>query len=153
MSYKIVEAGAGGEIKGDTVLATRTIRQSGGLQVDDTDVINELLDDAADQLATTIVQSASSLPTAVAKDKMVSFNIACSMTDPRQQPILISGRQRFRRRQIDCDESAGGGAAAGRDGGIGRHGDRFRTRRVSGVSRASTNCVCRAKVLMPGNAP
>ena len=90
VSYKIVEAGAGGEIKGDTVLATRTIRQSGDLQVDDTDVINELLDDAAGQLADTIVQSASSLPAAVAKDKMVGFNIACSMTDPRQQPILVS---------------------------------------------------------------
>jgi hypothetical protein len=89
VSYKIVEAGAGGEIKGDTVLATRTVRQSGGLQVDDTDVINELLDDASEQLASTIVQSAGSLPTAVAKDKMVNFNIACSMTDPRQQPILI----------------------------------------------------------------
>jgi hypothetical protein len=89
VGYKIVEAGAGGEIKGDTVLASKTIRQSGNLQVDNSDVINELLDDAAGQLATTIVQSAGSLPTAVAKDKMVSFSIACSMTDPRQQPILI----------------------------------------------------------------
>jgi hypothetical protein len=90
VGYKIVEAGAGGEIKGDTVLASKTIRQSGNLQVDNSDVINELLDDAAGQLANTIVQSAGSLPTAVAKDRMVSFNIACSMTDPRQQPILIS---------------------------------------------------------------
>jgi hypothetical protein len=90
VGYKIVEAGAGGEIKGDTVLASKTIRQSGNLQVDNNDVINELLDDAAGQLAATIVQSASSLPTTVAKDKMVSFNIACSMTDPRQQPILVS---------------------------------------------------------------
>ena len=90
VGYKIVEAGAGGEIKGDTVLASKTIRQSGSLQVDNSDVINELLDDAAGQLAATIVQSAGSLPTTVAKDKMVSFNIACSMTDPRQQPILIS---------------------------------------------------------------
>jgi hypothetical protein len=90
VGYKIVEAGAGGEIKGDTVLASKTIRQSGNLQVDNSDVINELLDDAAGQLANMIVQSAGSLPTAVAKDKMVSFNIACSMTDPRQQPILVS---------------------------------------------------------------
>ena len=90
VSYKIAEAGAGGEIKGGTVEATKTIRQSGNLQVDDSDVINELLADAAGQLADTIVQNANSLPAAVAKDKMVSFNIACTMTDPRQQPILIS---------------------------------------------------------------
>jgi hypothetical protein len=90
VSYKIAEAGTGGEIKGGMVMATKTIRQSGGLQVDDTDVINELLDDAAGQLADTITQNANSLPTTVAKDKMVNFNIACSMTDPRQQPILIS---------------------------------------------------------------
>jgi hypothetical protein len=90
VSYKIAEAGAGGEIKGGMVTATKTIRQSGGLQVDDTDVINGLLDDAASQLADTIAQNAASLPTTVAKDKMVNFNIACSMTDPRHQPILIS---------------------------------------------------------------
>jgi hypothetical protein len=90
VGYKIVETGAGGEIKGDTVLASKTIRQTGSLQVDDSDVINELLDDAAGQLAETIVQSASLLPTTVAKDKVVSFTVACTMTDPRQQPILIS---------------------------------------------------------------
>jgi hypothetical protein len=90
VGYKIAEAGAGGEIKGGTVLATKTIRQSENLQVDNSDVINELLDDAAGQLAATIVQSANSLPTTVAKDKMVGFKVACSMTDPRQQPILVS---------------------------------------------------------------
>jgi hypothetical protein len=90
VGYKIVEAGAGGEIKGATVVASKTVRQSSNLQVDNSDVINELLDDAAGQLAATIVQSAGSLPMTAAKDKMVSFNIACSMTDPRQQPILVS---------------------------------------------------------------
>ncbi len=89
VGYRIVEAGAGGEIKGDTVLAAKTVRQSGNLQVDNSDVINELLDDAAVQLAGTIVQSAGSLPAAVAKDQRVGFSIACSMTDPRQQPILV----------------------------------------------------------------
>jgi len=90
VSYKIVEAGAGGALKGDTVTAAKTIRQSGNLQVDSSDVINELLDDAAGQLADTLVQNAASLPATVAKDKQVSFRIACTMTDPRQQPILIS---------------------------------------------------------------
>ena len=90
VSYKIAEAVTGGEIKGGTVSATKSIRQSGNLQVDNSDAINELLDDAAGQLADLIVQGADSLPAAVAKGKLVSFKIACSMTDPRQQPILVS---------------------------------------------------------------
>ena len=90
VSYKIVEAGMGGEIKGDTVTASKTIRQSGNLQVESSDTINDLLDDAANQLADSLARSASSLPTEVAKAKMVSFNVACTMTDPRQQPILVS---------------------------------------------------------------
>ena len=73
VSCKIVEAGAGGAIKGGMAMASKTIRQSGELQVDNSDVINELLDDAADQLADTLVQSAGSLPTEVAKDKQGQF--------------------------------------------------------------------------------
>ncbi len=90
VSYKIVEAGAGGAIKGGTAVASKTIRQTGDLQVESSDVINELLDDAANQLADSLAQNAGSLPTAVARDKMVGFRIGCTMTDPRQQPILIS---------------------------------------------------------------
>lgn len=69
VSYKIVEAGAGGEIKGAMVTASKTIRESANLQVDNSDVINDLLDDAAEQLAVAIVQSANTLPATVAKDK------------------------------------------------------------------------------------
>src|ERR1700690_214659 len=90
VSYRIVEAGGGGAIKGHTITASKTIRQSGNLQVENSDVINELLDDAADQLADSLVQNAASLPAAAAKGKMAGFRIACTMTDPRQQPILIS---------------------------------------------------------------
>ena len=47
VSCKIVEAGAGGALKGDMVTASKTIRQSGDLQVDSSDIVNDLLDDAA----------------------------------------------------------------------------------------------------------
>ncbi|MEI9962922.1 MAG: PEGA domain-containing protein [Limisphaerales bacterium] len=90
LSYKIIEAGVGGAIRGDTVKASKTIRQTEGLQVEDNDILNELLDDAATQLADAATKNTESLPTEVAKDKMVNFRIACTMTDPRQQPILIS---------------------------------------------------------------
>ena len=90
VSYKIVEAGAGGAIRGDTLTASKTIRQSGNLQVESSDVINELLNDAAGQLADSLAQNAGTLPAEVAKGKMAGFRVTCTMTDPRQQPILVS---------------------------------------------------------------
>jgi hypothetical protein len=90
VTYKIVEAGQGGAVRGGAFTSEKNIRQTADLQTDSSDVINDLLDDAADQLASAIVQNAPSLPAEVAKAAMVNFNVSCSMTDPRQQPILIS---------------------------------------------------------------
>jgi hypothetical protein len=90
VTYKIVEAGQGGAVRGGAFTSEKTIRQTPDLQTDSSDVINELLDDAAEQLADAIVQNAPSLPAEAAKAAMVNFNVSCSMTDPRQQPILIS---------------------------------------------------------------
>ncbi len=89
VGYKIVEAGAGGAISGGTVTATKTVRDTSNLSVESSEVINGLLDDAAGQLADAILKQADSLPTAVAKDSLVKFRISCTMTDPRQSPILI----------------------------------------------------------------
>ena len=58
VSYKIVEAGQGGAVRGGAFTSEKNIRQTADLQTDSSDVINELLDDAADQLAGAIVQSA-----------------------------------------------------------------------------------------------
>jgi hypothetical protein len=89
LNYKIVEADQGGAERGGTVLAEKTVRDTGALQTDSSDVLNELLDDAADQLAAAMTESAKSLPTAVAKAAMVHFSVVCTMTDPRLQPILV----------------------------------------------------------------
>ncbi len=93
VSCKIVEAGAGGAIKGGMAVASKTIRQSGELQVENSDVLNELLDDAANQLADTLVQSAGSLPTEIAKGARVNFSIACTMTDMKELPITVPNVQ------------------------------------------------------------
>ena len=90
VSYKIVEANEGGAMRGGTVLAEKNFRDSSDLKTDSSDVINELLDDAADQLADAITAGAKALPTEVAKANMVTFHVACTMTDPRQQPIMVS---------------------------------------------------------------
>jgi len=90
VSCKIVEANEGGAVRSSMVLAEKNLRDSGDLKTDSSDVINGLLDDAADQLADTLVASAKTLPMEVAKAAMVSFKVVCTMTDPRQQPILVS---------------------------------------------------------------
>ena len=90
VSYKIVEAGQGGAVKGDTITVEKNMRQTADVQTEDTDFINELLDDAADQLAGAMVDDAKTLPVQVAKAAQVSFRVACTMADPRQQPIVIS---------------------------------------------------------------
>lgn len=89
LNYKLVETGDGGAVRGGTVTATSTTRDTGNLQTDSNDVLNELLNDAANQLAALVVSGAKSLPVQVTKTGMVSFQISCSMTDPRQQPILV----------------------------------------------------------------
>ena len=93
VSCKIVEAGEGGAIKGGMATASKTIRQSGNLQVDSSEVINDLLDDAANQLADKLVGAAASLPTEVTKGKRVSFSVACTMTDVKDQPITVPNVQ------------------------------------------------------------
>lgn len=90
VTYKIVEAAQGGAVRGGAFTAEKNIRQTANMTTEGDDTINELLDDAAGQLADAIVQSATALPVEVAKAGMVNFNVACTMTDPRQQPILIS---------------------------------------------------------------
>lgn len=90
VSYQIAEANEGGAVRGGAFVSEQTTRDTAGLQTDSTDTLNELLADAADQLADAITASAASLPTEVAKAAMVNFSIACTMTDPRQQPILMS---------------------------------------------------------------
>ena len=56
VAYKLIETGEGGAIKGGTVEATKTIRVTDGAQVETTDLINGLLEDAAGQIAQVIDQ-------------------------------------------------------------------------------------------------
>jgi len=81
VSYRLAEAARGGEVSGDTVVATRTYRQSAGLKVESSDVLNQLLDTAAAQVASSMEARQASLP-AVARDATrVKVNLQCSITD------------------------------------------------------------------------
>jgi hypothetical protein len=103
VTCKIVEAGEGGAIRGANVIATKNIRSSSGLQTESSDVMNELLDDAAGQLAaelSKLVKGPNALPTTVATAKLVSFSVACSMTDIKEQPITVPDLQVTKDNQV-----------------------------------------------------
>ena len=53
-------------------------------------MINELLEDAAEQLTAAIVKTAKTLPAEVAQAGLVNFQVTCSMTDPRHLPVVVS---------------------------------------------------------------
>lgn len=90
VSYQIVEAGEGGAVRGGAFVAEQVFHETAGLSTSSSDVINELLDDAAGQLADAVTAQAQALPAAAAQPALVTFSVACSMTDPRQQPVLVS---------------------------------------------------------------
>lgn len=89
LGYRILEAGQGGALDGGTVTASKTIRQSAGVRTQDGGIVNDLLNDAAQQLVAKISSRSQALPITVAKAQAVSFEVACTMTDPRQQPIWL----------------------------------------------------------------
>jgi hypothetical protein len=89
LSYKIAEAAQGGVLAGDTINVSKTVRQSAGLQSESSDIINELLDDAAGRLSDCIVNAAAQLTNAVVQAGKVNFRIACTMTDMTQQPLSL----------------------------------------------------------------
>ena len=96
VTCKIVEAGEGGSIRGAMATATKTVRSSNGLQTENTEVLNELLDDAAGQIATELaktVKGPNAIPSAVAQAKTVNISIACPMTDIKNQPVTVPDLQ------------------------------------------------------------
>jgi hypothetical protein len=79
--YKLLEAGAGGAAAGNTVVVSRTIRNTAELQVDATEanVLDELLQEAAEKLAALFAKAP--LPVVTAAGERVKFTIECGMTD------------------------------------------------------------------------
>jgi len=59
VAYRLIEAGEGGAITGGTAIASKMIRQTSGLQTDTTELINQLLDDAASQVVAAIEKNKS----------------------------------------------------------------------------------------------
>jgi hypothetical protein len=81
VSYRLAEAARGGEISGDRVTVSRMIRQTAGLQIENADVLNELLDEASDKLSASLISRNRLMPPSAANAKFVKITIQCVITD------------------------------------------------------------------------
>lgn len=83
VTYKILEASAGGSLTGDTVRATAKIQQTANASTNDASMINELLDESAkkitDGLKTRVAQNRIALT--AAKANFVNVNIQLEAVD------------------------------------------------------------------------
>jgi len=87
VSYKILEAVQGGSLVADTVKVSKTIRFTEGSHTEDTDMINELLDEASVKVAESLSKKRIIPPPP--KPDLVEITVACGMQDLAQLPVSI----------------------------------------------------------------
>lgn len=90
VSYKIVEGWSGGAFMGDTVKVSKTTRFTANLTTLDTDVLNELLDDASLKVTEHIGKRGATInAVVVARPQSVKITISARMTDMANLPITV----------------------------------------------------------------
>lgn len=87
VSYKILEAVQGGSLVADTVKVSKTTRFTEGSHTEDSDMINELLDEASIKVAESLSKKRIIPPPP--KPDLVEITIACGMQDLAQLPVSI----------------------------------------------------------------
>ena len=87
VSYKILEAVQGGSLVADTVKVNKTTRFTEGSHTEDSDMINELLDEASIKVAESLSKKRIIPPPP--KPDLVEIAIACGMQDLAQLPVSI----------------------------------------------------------------
>ena len=85
-TYRLAEAAQGGEVIGDTVLASKTLRQSEGLKVESSDLLNELLDSVAGKIADSLLARRDGLPPVSQDASRVMVTLQCAITDFAKLP-------------------------------------------------------------------
>ena len=79
-SYKILDASSAGALAGDPLKSSRSLRQTANAQTSNEDIINELLDDAATQVAATFRTKADRL-IATSRDGKIEISIQAQARD------------------------------------------------------------------------
>jgi hypothetical protein len=89
VGYQVLEANEAGSLAGDTVKVSKTLRTTAGSSTESSDILNDLLDEAAEKLAATLPQKRGAIPDGLAKAENVELTIICAVTDLVQQPLGI----------------------------------------------------------------
>jgi hypothetical protein len=89
VSYRLLEGVMGGSLIGDTVKATKTVRFTENSTVEDSDLINGLLDDTATQVAASVERKIGAVPKAATRPGLVEVTVACGMQDLAQLPVSL----------------------------------------------------------------
>ena len=87
-TYKVVEGYTGGALGGDIVKSAKTIRQTANLQIDDGDVVNELLEDAAAKVVEGLAGKAAQFKVPAVPGK-VEISIAAAVKDLSGNEITL----------------------------------------------------------------
>ena len=87
-TYKMIEAVTGGALGGGPVKATKSIRSTASSQTGSDDVVNELLEDIATQVAEGFMAKAATFKATTAPDK-VEISIACAPKDVEGHEVSL----------------------------------------------------------------
>ena len=87
-TYKMIEAVTGGALGGGPVKATKSIRSTASSQTGSDDVVNELLEDIATQVAEGFLAKAATFKATTAPDK-VEISIACAPKDVEGHEVSL----------------------------------------------------------------
>lgn len=85
VTYKVLDGVQGGTLAGDTFKVSRVTRAAGTDTVEDSDVLNGLLDDASVKVAESV--GSRQLKAVDASAKSVSLSVVCTMQDLAQLPV------------------------------------------------------------------
>lgn len=87
-TYKVVEGYTGGALGGDALRSAKTIRQTPNLKIEDGDVVNELLEDAAVKVAEGLAGKAAQFKVPATAGK-VEISIAAAVKDLNGNEISL----------------------------------------------------------------
>lgn len=87
VSYKILEVAEGGSLAADTIKISKTTRFTKDSTIEDSDMINEMLDDVSMKIAESLRKKRITPPSP--KPDLVEITITCGMQDLAQLPVSI----------------------------------------------------------------
>jgi len=87
VSYKILEAVQGGSLVADTGKVSKVIRSTENSEIESSDIINELLDDASAMVAESLGKKHIIQPPP--KPNLVEITVACGIQDLAQLPVTV----------------------------------------------------------------